>query len=218
MTRPQRTRVRALALSLLLLAASLGAGAVAGQVAASETPTRSTADGVSAGGGGAVGSVVDPATTGPTTAGGATGGPRTAGAPTAGAATAGPDVDGNRSEGPAITRCFTGSGYPISIGDAEGGATMETVVHLSVLTDPGAGNEFGVETAGRLDGEPIVTLAAGVRLTGREAIANGFDPFSAFDVLYTYELRLPMFAGSVDDADYEDEGSPIDSSAGAVAC
>lgn len=198
MTRPQRTRVRALALSLLLLAASLGGGAVAGQVAASETPTQSTADGVSAGAGGTVGPVVDPATAGP--------------------ATAGSGVDANRSGGAPITRCFTGSGYPISIGDAEGGATMETVVHLSVLTDPGAGNEFGVETAGRLDGEPIVTLAAGVRLTGREAIANGFDPFAAFDVLYTYELRLPMFAGSVDDADYEDEGSPIDSSAGAVAC
>jgi hypothetical protein len=132
--------------------------------------------------------------------------------------TAGPGVDANRSEAPRITRCFTGSGYPISIGDGEGGATMETVIHLSVLTDPGAGNEFGVETAGLLDGEPIVTLAAGVRLTARQAIADGIDPFAAFDVLYTYELQLPMFAGSIGDAGYEDDGSPIDSSAGAVDC
>ncbi|MDV7349432.1 hypothetical protein R3751_06525 [Halorubrum distributum] len=184
MTRPRRTRVRALALALLLLAASLGAGAVAGQAAASgETATQSAAEG-----------------------------------PAAGPSTVGPGVDADRTEVAPITRCFTGSGYPISIGDGEGGATMETVVHLSVLTDPGAGNEFGVETAGRLDGEPIVALAAGVRLTGREAIANGFDPLAAFDVLYTYELQLPMFAGSVGDADYEDDGSPIESSAGAVDC
>ena len=190
MTRPQRTRVRALALALLLLAASLGAGAVAGQAPASGAAAHSSGTGIH--------SSVD--------------------RPAEGPATAGPGVDANPGEVPPITRCFTGSGYPISIGDGEGGATMETVIHLSVLTDPGAGNEFGVETAGRLDGEPIVTLAAGVRLTGREAVANGFDPFAAFDVLYTYELQLPMFAGAVGDADYEDDGSPIDSSAGAVAC
>ncbi|WP_423997730.1 DUF7332 family protein [Halorubrum trapanicum] len=184
MTRPQRTRVRALALALLLLAAILGAGAVAGQ----------------------------PATTGATATQSAVEGPAV------GPATAGPGVDADRTEVPPITRCFTGSGYPISIGDGEGGATMETVVHLSVLTDPGAGNEFGVETAGRLDGEPIVVLAAGVRLTARQAIADGIDPFAAFDVLYTYELQLPMFAGAVGDADYEDDGSPIESSAGAVDC
>ncbi|ELZ34735.1 DUF7332 family protein [Halorubrum distributum] len=193
MTRPRRTRVRALALALLLLAASLGAGAVAGQAAASGSVTQAS----------------DPAIHASTVP--------TAGAPT-GHETVGPGVDANRSEVAPITRCFTGSGYPISIGDGEGGATMETVIHLSVLTDPGAGNEFGVETAGRLDGEPIVALAAGVRLTGREAIANGFDPLAAFDVLYTYELQLPMFAGSVGDADYEDDGSPIESSAGAVDC
>ena len=139
-----------------------------------------------------------------------------AGYPAGGAATVGTDAD--RGEVPPITRCFSGTGYPISIGDAGGGATMETVIHLSVLTDPRAGNEFGIETAGRLGGDPIVTLAAGVRLTGREAIANGIDPFAAFDVLYTYEMRLPMFAGSVGDADYADDGSPIESSAGAIAC
>ncbi|TKX59044.1 hypothetical protein EXE44_05740 [Halorubrum sp. SS7] len=190
MTRPRRTR--ALALSLLLLAASVGVGvgAVAGQPAASGADDRAP--------GATVQSV--------------------GGAPADGPATVGTGADANRSTAPPITRCFTGRGYPISIGDGGSGATMETVVHLSVLTDPAAGNEFGVETAGRLDGEPIVTLAAGVRLTGREAIANGFDPLAAFDVLYTYEMRLPMFAGAVGDADYEDDGSPIESSAGAVAC
>ncbi|ELZ44754.1 hypothetical protein C463_07357 [Halorubrum californiense DSM 19288] len=187
MTRSSKTRVRALALALLLVAASLGAGTVAGQTAASKTVAPAS---------------VDEGATGP--------------------ATAGPGVDANRSEVPPITRCFTGTGYRISIGDGgddgEGGATMETVIHLSVLTDPGAGNEFGIETAGRLDGEPIVTLGAGVRLTARKAIADGLDPFAAFDVLYTYEFQLPMFAGAVGDADYEDDGSPIDSSAGAVDC
>lgn len=87
-----------------------------------------------------------------------------------------------------------------------------------MLTDPTAGNEFGLEAAGTLDGEPIVTLGAGVRLTAREAIANGVDPFAAFDVLYAYELRLPMFDGSIGDSEYRDEGSPIDSGAGAVPC
>jgi hypothetical protein len=188
MTRSRRTR--ALALSLLLLAASVGAGAVAGQPAASGADARVQ--------GATVQSV--------------------GGAPADRPATVGTGADANRSAAPPLTRCFIGRGYPITIGDGEGGTTMETVVHLSVLTDPAAGNEFGVETAGRLDGEPIVTLAAGVRLTGREAIANGFDPLAAFDVLYTYEMRLPMFAGAVGDADYEDDGSPIESSAGAVAC
>ncbi|MFO8115187.1 MAG: hypothetical protein R6U01_07475 [Halorubrum sp.] len=114
------------------------------------------------------------------------------------------------------TRCFAGEGYPISIGET--GATIHAVVHLSVLTDPAAGNEFGVEAAGALDGDPIVTLAAGVRLTAREAIANGVDPFAAFDVLYAYELDLPMFDGAVGDSDYRDDGSPIESGAGAAAC
>lgn len=114
------------------------------------------------------------------------------------------------------TRCFAGDGYPIAIGDE--GPAIEAFVHLSVLTDPAAGNEFGLEAAGTIDGEPIVTLGAGVRLTAREAVANGVDPFAAFDVLYAYELRLPMFDGSIGDAEYRDDGSPIDSSAGAVPC
>lgn len=136
-----------------------------------------------------------------------------------GAAQTGGDAPGGDTDGDAVTpptRCFAGDGYPISIGET--GATIDAVVHLSVLTDPTAGNEFGLEAAGALDGVPVVTLAAGVRLTAREAVSNGIDPFAAFDVLYTYELQLPMFAGAVGDADYEDDGSPIESSAGAVDC
>ena len=114
------------------------------------------------------------------------------------------------------TQCFTGEGYPISIG--EEGAAIEALVHLSVLTDPAAGNEFGLEASGTLSGDPIVTLGAGVRLTAREAVANGVDPFAAFDVLYAYELRLPMFGGSIGDSEYRDDGSPIDSSAGSAPC
>jgi len=114
------------------------------------------------------------------------------------------------------TRCFAGEGYPISIGEA--GATIDAVVHLSVLTDPAVGNEFGLEAAGSIGDDPIVTLAAGVRLTAREAIADGVDPFAAFDVLYAYELRLPMFDGAIGDAEYRDEGSPVTSAAGVVPC
>ena len=168
--------------------------------------------------GGGVSVVAGQAVGGPTTATDASPSATPTAASTVGPASVGPEADANRTGVGPITRCFNGDGYSISIGDGEGGATMATVIHLSVLTDPAAGNEFGIETAGRLDGESIVTLAAGVRLTGREAIANGFDPFAAFDVLYTYDLRLPMFDGSIGDAGYEDAGSPIGSKAGAVAC
>ncbi|WP_280586955.1 hypothetical protein [Halorubrum sp. Boch-26] len=133
--------------------------------------------------------------------------------------TTGDAPDGPLAEGDAVTpptRCFAGEGYPISIGET--GATIDAIVHLSVLTDPAAGNEFGVEAAGTLDDNPIVTLAAGVRLTAREAVANGVDPFAAFDVLYAYELNLPMFGGEIDDSEYRDDGSPIESGAGSVDC
>jgi hypothetical protein len=113
-------------------------------------------------------------------------------------------------------RCFSGKGYPIGIGDGQ--TKIATILHLSVLTDPAAGNEFGLEAAGTIAEDPIVTLAAGVRLTARDAIANGVDPFAAFDVLYAYELRLPMFDGAIDESDYRDDGSPIDSSATPVPC
>jgi hypothetical protein len=129
----------------------------------------------------------------------------------------GPDASGPNADGATPpTRCFAGDGYPISIGET--GATIDAIVHLSVLTDPAAGNEFGLEAAGALDGVPIVTLAAGVRLTAREAVANGVDPFAAFDVLYAYDLDLPMFGGAIGDTDYRDDGSPIESGAGTVAC
>ena len=198
--RPPRSRTAAVALSLLLVVASVGAAGVAGHSAASESGAHMPTDGT------AGGPVTEEAVDGPGTGGTADG-----------SAAVGPGSDSDDGGVAPITRCFTGDGYPISIGDGSG-ASMRTVIHLSVLTDPAAGNEFGVETAGRIDGESIVTLAAGVRLTARRAIADGIDPFAAFDVLYTYELRLPMFDGAVGDADYEDDGSPIDSSAGAVDC
>lgn len=129
------------------------------------------------------------------------------------------EVDDPSTDGDAVTpptRCFAGDGYPISIGET--GATIDVIVHLSVLTDPVAGNEFGIEAAGALDGEPIVTLAAGVRLTVRQAVADGIDPFAAFDVLYAYKLDLPMFGGEIGDSEYEADGPPIRSGAGTVAC
>ena len=124
------------------------------------------------------------------------------------------DAPGGAAASP--TGCFAGDGYPISIGET--GATIDAIVHLSVLTDPAAGNEFGLEAAGTLDDDPVVTLAAGVRLTAREAVANGVDPFAAFDVLYAYELNLPMFGGAIDDAEYRDDGPPIESGAGTADC
>ena len=127
-----------------------------------------------------------------------------------------PDSGGDTVRTAPLTQCFAGDGYPISIGDH--GATIDAVVHLSVITDPSVGNEFGIEAAGALDDDQIITLATGVRLTAREAIADGFNPFSAFDVLYTYELRLPMFDGAIGESEYQDEGSPITSAAGAVPC
>jgi len=127
-----------------------------------------------------------------------------------------PDGDAPDDAATPPTRCFAGDGYPISIGET--GATIDAVVHLSVLTDPAAGDEFGLEAGGALDGDPIVTLAAGVRLTAREAVANGVDPFAAFDVVYAYELDLPMFGDAIGDSEYGDSGSPIESGAGAAAC
>jgi hypothetical protein len=135
---------------------------------------------------------------------------------TDGGAPGGADGDAPGGAAASPTGCFAGDGYPISIGET--GATIDAIVHLSVLTDPAAGNEFGLEAAGTLDGDPVVTLAAGVRLTAREAVANGVDPFAAFDVLYAYELNLPMFGGAVDDAEYRDDGPPIESGAGTADC
>lgn len=135
---------------------------------------------------------------------------------TGGAPNGGADGDASDDAVTTPTRCFAGDGYPVSIGET--GATIDAIVHLSVLTDPAAGNEFGLEAAGTLDGDPVVTLAAGVRLTAREAVASGVDPFAAFDVLYAYELSLPMFGGAIDDAEYRDDGPPIELGAGTADC
>lgn len=123
--------------------------------------------------------------------------------------------DAGRTDAPP-TRCFDGDGYPLSIGN--GSATIDAVIHLSVLTDPAAGNEFGVELAGSVDRDPIVTLAAGVRLTapGTDAVVS--NPFAAFDLLYAYELRLPMFEGAVDDSEHREDRPPVGSPAGSVPC
>lgn len=121
----------------------------------------------------------------------------------------------DREVGP-LTECFAGEGRPLAIGDPP--ATIDALVHVSVLTDPAAGDEFGVELAGRLDGEPIVTLAAGVRLDAPGLVATGIDPFAAFDLLYAYELRLPMFDGTIGETTYEEDRPPVGSAAGAVPC
>ncbi|ESS04974.1 MAG: hypothetical protein A07HR67_00324 [uncultured archaeon A07HR67] len=86
------------------------------------------------------------------------------------------------------------------------------------MTDPGAGDEFGVELAGTLDDEPVVTLAAGVRLNAPGLVATGVNPFAAFDLVYTYELRLPMFDGAIDDTTYREDRPPVGSAAGTVPC
>lgn len=121
-------------------------------------------------------------------------------------------------DGPAepLTRCFVGEGYPITIGDPP--TTIDAVVHLSVLTDASTGGEFGVELAGTNRDARIVTLAAGVRLNRIGLLATGTNPFAAFDVLYAYELRLPMFEGVIGETTYEEDESPIGSAAGAVPC
>ena len=126
------------------------------------------------------------------------------------------DADDSADRDAPLTRCFVGDGYPLSIGN--GSATIEAAVHLSVLTDPAAGDEFGIELAGTMDHEPIVTLAAGVRFDAPGLLATGVNPFEAFDLLYTYELRLPMFDGVVDDSAYREDRPPVGSAAGTVPC
>ena len=127
-----------------------------------------------------------------------------------------PAEDGvDREVGP-LTECFAGDGYPLAIGDPP--ATIDALVHVSVVTDPTAGDELGVELAGTLDDEPVVTLAAGVRLNAPGLVATGLNPFAAFDLVYTYELRLPMFDGAIDDTTYREDRPPVGSAAGTVPC
>ena len=115
-----------------------------------------------------------------------------------------------------ITRCFTGDGYPLAIGN--GSAQIDAAVHASVLTDPTVGNEVGVELAGSLERARIVTLAAGVRLDAPGLLAAGANPFAAFDLLYTYELRLPMFASALETSTYQGDDPPVGSAAGTAPC
>ncbi|OYR56335.1 hypothetical protein DJ70_09350 [Halorubrum halodurans] len=135
--------------------------------------------------------------------------------PVAGGAAGSPEPAAEREVGP-LTECFAGEGYPLAIGDPP--ATIDALVHVSVLTDPAAGDELGVELAGRLEGDPIVTLAAGVRLDAPGLVATGIDPFAAFDLLYAYELRLPMFDGGIDETTYDADRPPVGSAAGVVPC
>jgi len=120
-----------------------------------------------------------------------------------------------RDGGP-ITGCFTGDGYPLVIGN--GSAQIDAALHASVLTDPAAGDEVGVELAGRLEQTRIVTLAAGVRLDTPGLLTAGTNPFAAFDLLYTYDLQLPMFAGAVGTSTYRGDGPPVGSAADADPC
>ena len=144
------------------------------------------------------------------TTGGLASSPGAGGAPVETVGTAEPETDS-----PPLTGGFAGEGDPLGIGT--GSATIDAVVHVSVLTDPAAGDEFGVELAGSLDRDPIVTLAAGVRFDAPELITTG-NPFAAFDLLYTYELRLPMFDGVVEDPELREDSPPVGSPAGAVSC
>ncbi|MFC5278859.1 hypothetical protein ACFPM1_08845 [Halorubrum rubrum] len=147
--------------------------------------------------------------------GGVVGAVGTADGPVAGEGANSSEGAAEREVGP-LTECFAGEGYPLAIGDPP--ATIDALVHVSVLTDPRAGDEFGVELAGTLEGDPVVTLAAGVRLDAPGLIATGIDPFAAFDLLYTYELRLPMFDGGIDETTYGEDRPPVGSAAGAVPC
>ncbi|WP_418280409.1 DUF7332 family protein [Halorubrum sp. DTA98] len=127
-----------------------------------------------------------------------------------------PGDEGDGATVEPITQCFAGEGYPLVIGDPP--ATIDSVVHLSVVTDPDNGGEFGVELAGTLGDDRIVTLAAGVRLSRAGLVATGVNPFAAFDLLYTYELRLPMFDGAIDESSYAEDRPPVSAAAGTVPC
>ena len=115
-----------------------------------------------------------------------------------------------------ITDCFAGEGYPLVI--VYPPTTIDSLVHLSVLTDPQNGGEFGVELAGTIEDDRIVTLAAGVRLSRAGLVATGVNPFAAFDLLYTYELRLPMFDGTIGQSTYEEDRPPVSGATETVPC
>ncbi|WP_449267270.1 DUF7332 family protein [Halalkaliarchaeum desulfuricum] len=114
--------------------------------------------------------------------------------------------------------CFAGEGRAFSIGTE--GPRIAMRLHLSVLTDLGEPGSFGVELAGSTGQFDVVHLVAGVQFAGVED-ADRFlrDPFQAFDLVYTYELRLPMLADTpgVDPVHTEDE-PPVDGPVGVADC
>jgi hypothetical protein len=115
-----------------------------------------------------------------------------------------------------LTGCFAGSGHALDIGN--GSATIDGLVHASILTDPTNGNEFGVELAGQINDDEIISLAAGVRLSRSGLLENGVNPFAAFDLLYNYNFQLPMFTGMIDQSTYTETTPPLTSAAGEVEC
>lgn len=115
-----------------------------------------------------------------------------------------------------LTGCFAGDGHALNIGD--GPATIDGLVHASVLTDPTNGNEFGVELAGQINDDKIISLAAGVQLSRSGLLEDGVNPFAAFDLLYNYNFELPMFNGHIDQSTYSETTPPLTSAAGEVEC
>lgn len=126
-----------------------------------------------------------------------------------------PELSTNANTTP-LTGCFAGEGYALDIGD--GAATIDSLVHMSILTDPTNGNEFGVELAGRINDDEIITLAAGVQLSRSGLLEDGINPFAAFDLLYNYTFELPMFTGHIDQSTYTETTPPLTSAAGEVKC
>lgn len=120
------------------------------------------------------------------------------------------------TEPESLTGCFAGDGYALDIGN--GSATIDGLVHASILTDPTNGNEFGVELAGRINDDEIITLAAGVQLSRSGILEDGVNPFAAFDLLYNYNFQLPMFSGMIDQTTHTETSPPLTSAAGEVDC
>ncbi|MDR5672147.1 hypothetical protein RH858_03125 [Halalkaliarchaeum sp. AArc-GB] len=114
--------------------------------------------------------------------------------------------------------CFAGEGRAFSIGTQ--GPRIAMRLHLSVLTDLGEPGSFGVELAGSTGQYDLVHLVAGVQFSGLED-ADRFlrNPFDAFSLVYSYELRLPMFADApgVDPIHTEDE-PPLEGPVGVADC
>lgn len=115
-----------------------------------------------------------------------------------------------------LTGCFAGDGHALNIGD--GPATIDGLVHASILTDPTNGNEFGVELAGQINDDQIISLAAGVQLSRSGLLEDGVNPFAAFDLLYNYNFELPMFNGMIGQSTYSETTPPLTSAAGEVEC